>query len=81
MYDVKQEQYTAVIREMIRHENNVTNHLIMWLLAGLLAAGVASTALAAETSGCVTCHLDKEMLVKSLTVIKAKKSAMQSGQG
>lgn len=34
MYDVQQEQYTTVIREMIRHENDVTNHRIMWLLIG-----------------------------------------------
>jgi hypothetical protein len=34
MYDIKQEQYTTVIREMIRHENDVTNQGIMWLLIG-----------------------------------------------
>jgi hypothetical protein len=34
MYDVQQEQYPTVIREMIRHENDVTNHRIMWLLIG-----------------------------------------------
>jgi hypothetical protein len=34
MYDVRQEQYPTVIREMIRHENDVTNHRIMWLLIG-----------------------------------------------
>ena len=34
MYDVRQEQYPMVIREMIRHENDVTNHRIMWLLVG-----------------------------------------------
>ena len=51
------------------------------VLAGLLAAGLAPTALAAEQSGCVTCHLDKEMLVKNLSGVKAKTSAMQSGQG
>ncbi len=34
MYDVRQEKYTTVIREMIRHENDVTNHRIMWLLIG-----------------------------------------------
>ena len=51
------------------------------VLAGLLAVGFTSTALAVETSSCVTCHLDKEMLVKNLSVIKAKKSAMQSGAG
>jgi len=34
MYDVRQEQYTTVIRDMIKHENEVTNHRIMWLLIG-----------------------------------------------
>jgi hypothetical protein len=34
MYDVRPEHYTMVIREMIRHENDVTNHCIMWLLIG-----------------------------------------------
>ena len=34
MYDVRPEHYTTVIREMIRHENDVTNHRIMWLLVG-----------------------------------------------
>jgi hypothetical protein len=38
MYDVRPEQYATVIRELIRHENDVTNHRIMWLLVvqGLL---------------------------------------------
>lgn len=34
MYDVRPDQYTTVIREMIRHENDVTNHRTMWLLIG-----------------------------------------------
>jgi hypothetical protein len=34
LYDVQQEQYRTVIREMIRHENDVTNHCTMWLLVG-----------------------------------------------
>lgn len=51
------------------------------LLSGLLAAGLASKALAAEASGCVACHLDEAMLVKNLGGAKAKKSAMQSGAG
>ena len=38
------------------------------------------TASAAE-SGCVTCHLDKEMLKKNITASKGAKSAMQSGAG
>jgi hypothetical protein len=51
------------------------------VFSGLLAAGAASTARAAEASGCVTCHLDEAMLVKNLGGIQAKKSAMQSGAG
>lgn len=34
MYDVRPEHYTTVIREMIKHEDDVTNHRIMWLLVG-----------------------------------------------
>src|SRR4051794_1210145 len=38
-HDVDPRQYATVIREMIRHENEVTNHRIMWLLVvqGLIA--------------------------------------------
>jgi hypothetical protein len=32
--DVRQDQYPTVIREMIRHGNDVTNHRITWLLVG-----------------------------------------------
>ena len=32
-------------------------------------------------SGCITCHLDQEMLKKNITVAKGQKSAMQSGAG
>ena len=38
------------------------------------------TVMAAE-SGCITCHLDKEMLKKNIVVKKGVKSAMQSGAG
>ena len=34
MHDVEPHLYTTVIREMVRHENDVTNHRIMWLLIG-----------------------------------------------
>jgi hypothetical protein len=34
IFDIQQDQYPTVIREMIRHENDVTNHRIMWLLVG-----------------------------------------------
>lgn len=51
MFDVQREQYPTIIREMIRHENDLTNHRIMWLLIGegfvanaYVAAKVASLA-------------------------------------
>ena len=34
MHDVEPRLFASVIREMIRHENDVTNHRIMWLLIG-----------------------------------------------
>ena len=39
MHDVEPRLYATVIREMIRHENDLTNHRIMWLLIcqGLIA--------------------------------------------
>ena len=39
MCDVEPQQYATLIREMIRHEDDVTNHRIMWLLIaqGLIA--------------------------------------------
>ena len=44
MHDVDPQFYTTVIREMIRHENDVTNHRIMWLLIvqGLIANAAVS---------------------------------------
>ena len=43
-------------------------------------ATVAGVSLAAD-SGCVTCHLDKEMLKKTAAAQEGQKSAMQSGAG
>ena len=44
MPDVEPNLYPMVIREMNRHENDVTNHRIMWLLIGqgLIANGFVS---------------------------------------
>ena len=36
---------------------------------------------AATESGCITCHLDKEMLQKTVKTEAGQKSAMQSGAG
>ena len=41
---------------------------------------IAGVSLAAD-SGCVTCHLDKEMLKKTAVAQEGEKSAMQSGAG
>jgi hypothetical protein len=46
----------------------------LFLVANLQVANGAQ-------SGCVTCHLDKEMLKKNITVAEGQKSAMQSGAG
>jgi len=58
-----------------------SHHAVLAALAGLLAVGLASPVLAAEPSGCVTCHLDEAMIVRNLSGVKAKTSAMQSGAG
>jgi hypothetical protein len=49
MNDVEPHLYTTVIRELIRHENDVTNHRIMWLLIGqgLIANAYVSAGAAA----------------------------------
>jgi len=50
MHDVDPRIYTTVIREMIRHENDVTNHRIMWLLVvqGLIANAAVTSGLKSE---------------------------------
>jgi hypothetical protein len=53
----------------------------LFLLSGVVAAGLASNAWPAERSGCVTCHLDAAMLARNVTPTKVKKSALQSGKG
>jgi hypothetical protein len=52
MHDVRPELYTTVIREMIRHENDVTNHRTMWLLIGqgFLANAFVSAASVGDSS-------------------------------
>jgi hypothetical protein len=52
-YDVRPELYATVIREMLRHENDLTNHRIMWLLIGqgFIANAFISTSKEHPTSG------------------------------
>src|SRR6188768_3961549 len=32
--DIRKDQYATALRELLRHENDLTNHRIMWLLIG-----------------------------------------------
>ena len=34
VYDIPPEQYAATLRDILRHENELTNHRLMWLLVG-----------------------------------------------
>ena len=55
MNDVEPRVYAMVIREMIRHENDLTNHRIMWLLVvqGLIANAYVGAGRAREDIGSV----------------------------
>ena len=33
-YEIRKDQYATALRELLRHENDLTNHRIMWLLIG-----------------------------------------------
>lgn len=59
MSDVPPEQYPTVIREMIRHENDLTNHRTMWLLIvqGLIA------------NACVTASRESEEIVSIFATV------------
>ncbi|MFH1981362.1 MAG: hypothetical protein ABIL58_05940 [Pseudomonadota bacterium] len=50
-------------------------------LVAMLVFCSAAAVSAQERSGCVACHLDEAMLVKNLSLTKAKTSALQSGAG
>ena len=57
LYDVRLDQYPNVIRDLIKHEDDVTNHRLMWLLIvqGLLVnAYVNVRADARATNGIAT---------------------------
>ena len=50
------------------------------MAVGLIPLGGAGKAFASESS-CVTCHTDEDMLEETVTVVKKKGSAKQSGAG
>ena len=53
MHEVEPHLYTTVIREMLRHENDVTNHRIMWLLIGQGLIANAYVGAARQNAGVV----------------------------
>jgi hypothetical protein len=54
---------------------------IVTIVAGLLSLCLSGVVLAAGQSSCLTCHLDEAMLLKNLSKVEVKKSALQSGAG
>ena len=58
MRDVEPHLYATVIREKIRHENDVTNHRIMWLLIGQGLIANAYVSAGSERAGIVPSSRD-----------------------
>jgi hypothetical protein len=80
MYDVQKEHYTTVIREMIRHENDVTNHRIMRLLIG--QGFIANAYVSAERKGACPDYLIPVVgiLITLSACLKARKTHKKSLQ-
>jgi hypothetical protein len=53
MHDVDPGLYTTVIRDLLRHENDVTNHRLMWLLIGQGLIANAYVAARSQNAGAV----------------------------
>jgi hypothetical protein len=51
-FDIPPEQYASTLREMLRHENDLTNHRLMWLLIGqgFIANAYLNIAVAGSTA-------------------------------
>jgi hypothetical protein len=66
----------------MRRSKTFDKQTVLLAAVGMFAFLIVNlqTTQAAE-SGCVTCHLDQEMLKKNITVQPGKKSTMQSGAG
>ncbi|HET9217755.1 MAG TPA: hypothetical protein VFR18_12295 [Terriglobia bacterium] len=48
LYEIRKDQYATALRELLRHENDLTNHRIMWLLIG--QGFIANAFIAAKSS-------------------------------
>jgi hypothetical protein len=71
MYDVRPEQYAMVIREMLRHENDLTNHRIMWLLIGqgFIANAFVSTGKAGTSTGVLLASLGLFLSISAFVML------------
>ncbi len=79
MRDVEPHLYKTVIREMIRHENDVTNHRIMWLLIGQGLIANAYVGAGSERESVVTVLASVGVLVTLSAFIILYKSYQARG--
>ncbi len=79
MHDVEPRLYTTIIREMIRHENDVTNHRIMWLLIGQGLIANAYVSAGSERAEIVSVLAPVGILVTLSTFIILYKSYQARG--
>lgn len=77
--DVESHLYKTVIREMIRHENDVTNHRIMWLLIGQGLIANAYVSAGSEREGVVSVLAPVGILVTLSAFIILYKSYQARG--
>lgn len=79
MPDVEPHLYPTVIREMIRHENDVTNHRIMWLLIGQGLIANAYVGAGSEREGVVSILAPVGILVSLSAFVILYKSYQARG--
>src|SRR5262245_43114666 len=79
MHDVEPRLYTTVIRAMIRHENDVTNHRIKWLLIGQGLIASADVGAGAQKGQIVEILAIVGMLVTLSTFVILYKSYQARG--
>ena len=65
----------------MRYSRWIVGVPLMLSCALAMSLMLSGTAAAETTSSCVKCHLDEDMIEDSLSQVKGKKSAMQSGAG
>src|SRR5262245_39660856 len=71
MNDVESRLYPSVIREMVRHENDLSNHRTMWLLIGqgLIANAYVNVDREAVVVGSVLASLGVLVTLSAFTIL------------